>query len=755
MSIYLPPRRTCGTMEVHERLLETDPSYRQNLLDIEFFMRDYIRRNAGVGLRSGIILIPVVVHVVYNTAVQNIADAQIQSQIAILNQDYRKLNADASLVPSVFQPVAADARIQFQLAVRDPQCNPTNGITRTATNVTSFTNNDAVKATATGGQDPWPSNKYLNLWICPLSGGLLGYAQFPGGPAATDGVVFTYTAVGNIGTAAAPFDKGRTATHEIGHWFNLHHIWGDSFCGDDFVADTPTQQGPNYSCPAFPHVTCNNGPNGDMFRNYMDYTDDACMGIFTAGQAARMEAALAGPRSSIVGSDALVPPPAVPTPSLWSQDIPADIGTEPDPVSANMWESDDIWVRNQNDGVTNQEHQNPVYRPAGSGSNYVYVRVRNRGCSGAGTGNVKLYWAKASTALGWPAPWDGSVTTPALMGGLIATQPTGSVAAGGFVILQYPWYPPNPSDYSSFGADQSHFCLLSRIETAPTPPFGMTFPEGADLNANVRNNNKIVWKNVEVVVPGGRTSFVTIGNPAKDPSLIRLTFTTPREAGGTSLLAERRVTLDLGKKLFEQWRKGDSVSAGVKVVGKYKLVLLESEAWIGNIMLDPHELETIKLQFTPLKNRPEGTNVFFLDVTEYVSKGETERILGGQRVVVKTLARKVRHDGPWDDDDLPKGIYTHWIHSHEEDTDDVKVYRPSDYTFPPSRGRMGFEIKENGEFIQHDIAPTDGLVQVMAHWMKTGAQRILVSFADPSKSPYVVTIVAFEGNRLKIRQERA
>jgi hypothetical protein len=137
---------------------------------------------------------------------------------------------------------------------------------------------------------------------------LLGYAQFPGGPPATDGVVILNTAFGTKGTAAPPFNKGRTATHEIGHWLNLHHIWGDTqdCSGTDYVADTPNAQLPNYSKPTFPHISCNNGPDGDMFMNYMDYVDDDSMFMFTTGQVARMVATLTGPRMSVV-SGAMVP----------------------------------------------------------------------------------------------------------------------------------------------------------------------------------------------------------------------------------------------------------------------------------------------------------------------------------------------------------------------------------------------------------------------------------------------------------------
>jgi hypothetical protein len=140
------------------------------------------------------------------------------------------------------------------------------------------------------------------MWVCQLSSNLLGYAQFPGGPAQTDGVVILHSAFGTTGTAAAPFDRGRTATHEIGHWLNLFHIWGDDGTGcngTDEVDDTPNQADENTGCPGFPSPSCANDPNGDMFMNYMDYTDDACMFMFTAGQVTRMQAALDGPRSSI------------------------------------------------------------------------------------------------------------------------------------------------------------------------------------------------------------------------------------------------------------------------------------------------------------------------------------------------------------------------------------------------------------------------------------------------------------------------
>jgi hypothetical protein len=297
-------------MIVHERLLRTNPSYAAARAESENrAWQAEMSRSPLVG-RSGVTVIPVVVHVVYRTAQENISDAQIKSQIDVLNRDFRKTNPDVSATPAVFAPLASDARIEFELASKDPNGAATNGITRTQTTAQGFSDNNDVKHASKGGADAWPADRYLNLWVCKLSGTLLGYAQFPGGPADTDGVVITHTGFGTSGTAAAPFNLGRTATHEIGHWLNLRHIWGDdgNGCnGDDFVADTPNCAGANTGMPAFPHVTCNNGPNGDMFMNYMDYTDDAGMFMFSAGQVTRMQACLDSDRSTIGHPKAGVP----------------------------------------------------------------------------------------------------------------------------------------------------------------------------------------------------------------------------------------------------------------------------------------------------------------------------------------------------------------------------------------------------------------------------------------------------------------
>ncbi len=298
-----PGRRMCGASEAHQRLCECHPEFRQRRSEIHLQTEAALatgraaKSMASPKLRT----LPVVVHVVYRTAAENISDAQIQSQIDALNRDYSAANPDKSTTPAPWTGLIVDSKIRFVLATKDPKGKATNGITRTKTKSTSFGTQDDVKSTATGGANAWPADKYLNLWVCSLGGGLLGYAQFPGGPAATDGVVILNTAFGTVGTAAAPFNLGRTAVHEVGHWLNLNHIWGDTndCSGTDHVSDTPNAKMPNFGRPAFPHVTCNNAPNGDMFVNYMDYVDDAGMVMFTTGQVARMHATLIGPRNAI------------------------------------------------------------------------------------------------------------------------------------------------------------------------------------------------------------------------------------------------------------------------------------------------------------------------------------------------------------------------------------------------------------------------------------------------------------------------
>lgn len=305
-------QRNCGSMDHLHHLIEQDPKIAERRAEIESQTARIIQEQIrDKGTQAVTYTIPVVVHVVYRTAAENISDAQVQSQIAVLNEDFQLLNADNVNVPSLFAPLKANVQINFCLAQRDPSGVATTGITRTVTTRTSFGTNDAVKSASTNGKAAWSTSSYLNLWVCNIGGGILGYAQFPGGPAATDGVVIDYRYFGRNGTAVAPFNKGRTATHEVGHWLNLYHIWGDdgtACTGSDLVADTPNQADENYGCPSYPTASCSN--TSDMYMNYMDYTDDACMYMFSTGQSDRMRALFAtgGARASLLNSTGCNPP---------------------------------------------------------------------------------------------------------------------------------------------------------------------------------------------------------------------------------------------------------------------------------------------------------------------------------------------------------------------------------------------------------------------------------------------------------------
>ena len=267
--------RGCASHEVLEEQLRQDPSLAQRMQQIEKFTNEAIRTGKLV---NGKIQIPVVVNVLYKTTAENISLAQIQSQIDVLNKDFNATNSDFNQVPATFSAVKANVGISFVL----------DAVYRKSTTKTSWGTNNAMKKTSTGGIAPTSPTTKLNLWVCTIGGGILGYAQFPGGSSATDGVVIDSKYLGTTGRATAPFNKGRTATHEVGHWMNLRHIWGDATCGSDLVSDTPTHNTANYGIPAFPHYSTCSGTPIEMTMNYMDYTDDAGMYMFSNGQKSRM-----------------------------------------------------------------------------------------------------------------------------------------------------------------------------------------------------------------------------------------------------------------------------------------------------------------------------------------------------------------------------------------------------------------------------------------------------------------------------------
>ncbi len=295
----------CASVDVAKKILAEDPEAANRKNEFESSFYSLLNQESSI-LDTTVTYIPVVVHVLYNTSapVQNISDNQIYSQINALNADFRRNNTDQGLTHPSFVSIAADVKVEFRLAALDPTGAPTTGITRTATSNTSFGQDSTIFYSSLGGKDIWDRNCYLNIWVCKIGANatadVLGYAFGPGvGTVNKDGIVMDYRAFGSIGTAVSPYNKGRTCTHEVGHYLNLSHIWGDqSGCStDDEVSDTPEQDVNTNNCPNG-EVTdnCQTSSPGIMYGNYMDYTHDACMNIFTLGQKARIQASLLTPQ---------------------------------------------------------------------------------------------------------------------------------------------------------------------------------------------------------------------------------------------------------------------------------------------------------------------------------------------------------------------------------------------------------------------------------------------------------------------------
>ena len=313
----------CLSHDLHKWKLLNDADYRDRYHSITdgFFAN---QRNLVV-LTDTTVLIPVVVHVIRFNGTTSVTEEHIQSQIDVLNEDYALLNSTSLNIPAIWQPLSKDSKIRFTLAQRDPDGNPTNGITWNDGKKAAYDLFDpSIYSTDSGGHDAWPRSAYLNIWVCPLNGNALGYANYPGSATSNDGIVINPRAFGRYGSAQSPYNLGRTATHEVGHWLSLIHIWGDdpssSPCsGKDFTNqevnlgwdDTPNQAQPTFRCKSFPATDeCTMTNPGFMYMNYMDYTDDKCMMFFTNGQIRKMRNVLDGIRDSIKQSNgAILPQP--------------------------------------------------------------------------------------------------------------------------------------------------------------------------------------------------------------------------------------------------------------------------------------------------------------------------------------------------------------------------------------------------------------------------------------------------------------
>ena len=346
-------QKTCGSHSYQQEILANNPSILQRVSEIEQFTHrnDFISTrtddNTGLPVEEPVITIPVVVHVLYHFPEENISDEIIKEQVAILNRDFRRQNSDTVNTPERFLPYAADTKIEFKLATSDSKGVSTDGIIHSYTPIKKWTMDDKMKFSSEMGDDAWDGGSYLNIWVCNLDN-LLGYATFPGTPADRDGVVISYKVFGPV-SYPAQYSMGRTTVHEVGHWLNLRHIWGDADCGDDGVDDTPRQRSYTPGCPSGARVTCDDGPDGDMYMNYMDFTNDPCMNMFTNGQKYRMRSLFepGGARNSLVYSKGLN------APLIERADIPdhspkwLNIKVYPNPAASTVtmdFEYDKRWV---------------------------------------------------------------------------------------------------------------------------------------------------------------------------------------------------------------------------------------------------------------------------------------------------------------------------------------------------------------------------------------------------------------------------
>lgn len=303
----------CATIELLEQKFSANPALKLRFSARESQFQDMVRQRMATRKSSKtneLITVPVVFHIVMNNQ-SAVTDQQIIAQLDTINKDYAGLNEGSARIPSYFQSLFGQSGIQFCLAQRTPSDEPTTGIVRYNTTQTSFDfTNNFVKHPAMGGADAWDPNSYLNIWVCVLNNETLGYATFPNDGADDEqGVVIAYNSL--PGGSATNFNAGKTLTHEIGHYFNLYHIWGDDrgACnGTDFVSDTPNQGNSTTTCrTGVVTDNCSPASPGIMYQNFMDYSPDNCLLMFTNEQVARMETAYATYRSLLSESKGCLP----------------------------------------------------------------------------------------------------------------------------------------------------------------------------------------------------------------------------------------------------------------------------------------------------------------------------------------------------------------------------------------------------------------------------------------------------------------
>ncbi|MBL4753800.1 MAG: hypothetical protein JKY52_09445 [Flavobacteriales bacterium] len=489
--------------------------------------------------------------------------------------------------------------------------------------------------------------------------------------------------------------SSRVISHEMGHCLGLFHTFhghvtceGGSCaelvdgsncttCGD-FVCDTPSDP-KRFNTSV---TTCNwNGTanctgsttdaNGDTYVPPTDlimaYLPPNCMQFHTAGQGTRMKDMIAN--STLLQATLSNTDPSV----LYMKDNPNDFGLEPNNAAGLMYISEDMWIRQQNDGLVNQFTENAEYRDPSFGvSNYIYVRIRNKGCvPSLGTEKLTVNWARAATASAWDVNWNNFFEDGILYGDRVAATDVPVaipvINPGESAIIEVPWFPTDPSIISNHHANdhagtEEHYCLVARIETSPTFPFGMTVPEGTNINTNTINNRKVIWKNISVVdekTGGDKIGpiVVRVRNVRDVPTNTTLKFAVPKEEKERPFLDEGSVMIDLGPELFQKWVQGGRKGTGFEEVGKFNhmsptgiahnhspnhalnvgpantIRITSSEATLENLLFDAHEHELVELVFNYEVPDPSLDKIdqFNYDVIQFEVINGVETILGGVR----------------------------------------------------------------------------------------------------------------------------
>lgn len=616
-----------------EERQKNDQGFATNSATFESKLKAELDRNKLLGERAlpiKVITIPVVAHVVQPAGAAPISDQQISTQIEQLNRDFRRNNTDElDKIPEAFRVLAADTRIQFVLARRTPDAKASNGILRATAGKDAFEYmplanspeaRNPVKFKTSGGEDAWPSDAYLNLWICKLNKDAKeGYASlvadFPD-RASEDGVVLNSD---YLSTSIPGRNKGRVLTNLVAKWLGLKDIWGmGTLNGSDEVEDTPVQDGPNQGLANYPYFKRAASPYGDLYCNFMDATNDEQRIMFTAGQADRMYAVLQTQRAGMRDSEGGMAEDRAPAAGIdhFIEDQVGDTGTEPNPLPGPYYYAEGIAV-NQNSTATDMTQTGAIVQVGAAITNYIHVRVKRTGAGAPPPSEVlHVYYADASTGNNdW---YDATRWTE--IGSGYSTY-TGWIANTRYI---------NPPITLPASLPSSHICLIARLEqeAQSCPDRSCNGSPGHPLMAlgtYARDNNNTAWQNLDIVAsrssggnamgneqgprtPGSESRFA---NFSAKPVQARLVFSNlPNE---TPIFNFGKVALS-GKRLLELWDQSGRVGDGVEQIDS-QLVVTKAGAFIGLTIL-PGESNRFKIKFLGNEKTPNLRDIYQLNLEQ-------------------------------------------------------------------------------------------------------------------------------------------